>query len=76
MTEGNFVDYVKVHVTSGNGGKGSTHLRREKFVAMGSKWIRVPLGIIHRTGRDNRKCLTVTGTLDNIIMLCNKYVSW
>ncbi len=35
MTEGNFVDYVKVHVTSGNGGKGSTHLRREKFVAMG-----------------------------------------
>ena len=35
MTEGNFVDYVKVHVTSGNGGKGSAHLRREKFVAMG-----------------------------------------
>ncbi len=35
MTEGNFVDYVKVHVSSGNGGKGSTHLRREKFVAMG-----------------------------------------
>ena len=35
MTEGNFVDYVKIQVTSGNGGKGSTHLRREKFVAMG-----------------------------------------
>ncbi len=35
MTEGNFVDYVKIHVNSGNGGKGSTHLRREKFVAMG-----------------------------------------
>ncbi|MGD1947439.1 MAG: GTPase ObgE, partial [Croceivirga sp.] len=35
MTEGNFVDYVKVQVSSGNGGKGSTHLRREKFVAMG-----------------------------------------
>ena len=35
MTEGNFVDYVKIHVSSGNGGKGSTHLRREKFVAMG-----------------------------------------
>lgn len=35
MTEGNFVDYVKVHVSSGKGGKGSTHLRREKFVAMG-----------------------------------------
>jgi len=35
MTEGNFVDYVKVQLTSGNGGKGSTHLRREKFVAMG-----------------------------------------
>ncbi len=35
MTEGNFVDYVKVHVTSGNGGKGSTHLHREKYVAKG-----------------------------------------
>ena len=35
MTEGNFVDYVKVHIASGNGGKGSTHLRREKFVAKG-----------------------------------------
>ena len=35
MTEGNFVDYVKFHVASGNGGKGSTHLHREKFVAKG-----------------------------------------
>lgn len=35
MTEGNFVDYVKVLVSSGNGGKGSTHLRREKYVAKG-----------------------------------------
>lgn len=35
MTEGNFVDYVKIYVASGNGGKGSTHLRREKFVAKG-----------------------------------------
>jgi len=35
MTEGNFVDYVKIHVSSGNGGGGSTHLRREKFVAKG-----------------------------------------
>lgn len=35
MTEGNFVDYVKVHISSGNGGAGSTHLRREKFVAKG-----------------------------------------
>jgi len=35
MTEGNFVDYVKIHVSSGNGGPGSTHLRREKFVAKG-----------------------------------------
>ena len=35
MTEGNFVDYVKVYVTSGNGGKGSTHLHREKYVAKG-----------------------------------------
>lgn len=35
MTEGNFVDYVKVHVSSGNGGKGSSHLHREKYVAKG-----------------------------------------
>ncbi len=35
MTEGNFVDYVKVHVSSGNGGKGSAHLRREKYVPKG-----------------------------------------
>ena len=35
MTEGNFVDYVKIHVASGKGGQGSTHLRREKFVAKG-----------------------------------------
>ncbi|WP_445384258.1 GTPase ObgE [Robiginitalea sp. IMCC44478] len=35
MTEGNFVDYVKVHLSSGNGGKGSAHLRREKYVAKG-----------------------------------------
>ena len=35
MTEGNIVDYVKINLASGKGGKGSTHLRREKFVAKG-----------------------------------------
>lgn len=35
MTEGNFVDYIKIHAASGNGGKGSAHLHREKFVAKG-----------------------------------------
>ncbi|NQY05401.1 MAG: GTPase ObgE [Flavobacteriaceae bacterium] len=35
MTEGNFVDYVKLHLTSGNGGKGSTHLHREKYIEKG-----------------------------------------
>lgn len=35
MTEGNFVDYVKIQVTSGNGGKGSAHLRREKYITKG-----------------------------------------
>ncbi len=35
MTEGNFVDYVKMYVTSGNGGKGSVHLHREKFITKG-----------------------------------------
>ncbi len=35
MTEGNFVDYVKLFVTSGNGGKGSIHLHREKYITKG-----------------------------------------
>lgn len=35
MTEGNFVDYIKLYAKSGKGGKGSTHLRREKFVEKG-----------------------------------------
>ncbi len=35
MTEDNFVDYVSLNVRSGNGGRGSSHLRREKFVAKG-----------------------------------------
>jgi GTP-binding protein len=35
MTEGNFVDYVKMHVSSGKGGKGSVHLHREKFITKG-----------------------------------------
>lgn len=35
MTEGNFVDYIKIHIASGKGGQGSTHLRREKFVPKG-----------------------------------------
>ena len=35
MTEGNFVDYVKMYVISGNGGKGSIVVHREKFVTKG-----------------------------------------
>ena len=35
MTEDNFVDYVSLNVISGNGGSGSSHLRREKFMAKG-----------------------------------------
>lgn len=35
MAENNFVDYVKLFLRSGNGGAGSAHLRREKFVAKG-----------------------------------------
>ncbi len=35
MTEGNFADYVKIHATSGKGGKGSVHLHREKFITKG-----------------------------------------
>jgi len=35
MTEGNFVDYVKIYASSGKGGKGSAHLHKEKFVLKG-----------------------------------------
>jgi len=35
MTEGNFVDYVKVYVSSGKGGQGSSHLHREKYLEKG-----------------------------------------
>lgn len=35
MTEGNFVDYVKIYAASGKGGKGSAHLHREKYIAKG-----------------------------------------
>ena len=35
MASSNFVDYVRLFFRSGNGGPGSTHLRREKFVPKG-----------------------------------------
>jgi GTPase len=33
--ESNFVDYIRIFCRSGRGGKGSAHLRREKFVPKG-----------------------------------------
>lgn len=35
MSRSNFVDYVKIYCRSGNGGAGSAHLRREKFIPKG-----------------------------------------
>ncbi len=35
MPSSNFVDYVKIYCRSGNGGAGSAHLRREKFIPKG-----------------------------------------
>jgi GTPase len=35
MSGSNFVDYVKIYCRSGNGGPGSAHLRREKFIPKG-----------------------------------------
>ncbi|MDT7830745.1 GTPase ObgE [Flavobacteriaceae bacterium S356] len=35
MTEGNFVDYIKVYASSGKGGRGSAHLHREKYITKG-----------------------------------------
>ena len=37
MTEGNFVDYIKVYASSGKGGRGSAHLHREKFITKGGQ---------------------------------------
>lgn len=35
MADTNFIDYVKIFCSSGNGGAGSSHFRREKYVPMG-----------------------------------------
>ncbi len=35
MAESNFVDYIKIYCRSGRGGRGSAHLRREKYVPKG-----------------------------------------
>lgn len=35
MSGQNFVDYVKINCRSGNGGAGSAHLRREKYIPKG-----------------------------------------
>ena len=35
MSNPNFIDYIKIFCKSGNGGSGSSHFRREKFVPKG-----------------------------------------
>ena len=35
MSNVNFIDYVTIYTKSGNGGRGSKHFRREKFVPKG-----------------------------------------
>ena len=35
MADSNFIDYVKIFCASGNGGTGSMHLRREKYIPKG-----------------------------------------
>lgn len=35
MADSNFIDYVKIFCASGNGGAGSTHLRRAKYIPKG-----------------------------------------
>lgn len=35
MPDSNFIDYVKIFCSSGNGGAGSMHLRREKYIPKG-----------------------------------------
>ena len=35
MSDSNFVDYVKIYIRSGKGGRGSVHFRREKYIPWG-----------------------------------------
>ena len=35
MSNSNFIDYVKIHCRSGNGGAGSTHMHRDNWTAQG-----------------------------------------
>lgn len=35
MAKSNFIDHVKINCRSGNGGKGSSHFRREKYIPKG-----------------------------------------
>ena len=35
MSDTNFVDYIKIYCRAGNGGPGSAHFRREKFIPRG-----------------------------------------
>ena len=35
MAESNFVDYVKIYCRAGEGGRGSSHFRREKYIPKG-----------------------------------------
>lgn len=35
MADSNFIDYVKIYCRSGNGGAGSMHFRREKYIPKG-----------------------------------------
>ncbi len=35
MADSNFIDYVKIHCKSGNGGAGSAHFFRDKFNSKG-----------------------------------------
>ncbi|MFA7115638.1 MAG: GTPase ObgE [Bacteroidales bacterium] len=35
MSDSNFIDYVRLFLASGNGGNGSVHMRREKYIPKG-----------------------------------------
>ena len=35
MADSNFIDYVKIYCSSGNGGAGSMHLHRAKYIPKG-----------------------------------------
>ena len=84
MTEGNFVDYVKIYVSSGKGGKGSSRLHREEFIEKGgphkrwSMWFnsmqREEPYLLLTSTEETRDGLVPSGTVRQVLHGCRQLV--